>query len=122
MNAIHAQVAQTVLLFYGLVGLWGVVLGLRRMPMDGAYRGALGLVMVTTVIPLLTGIILLALGSRPRGGEVHYLYGLSLLVTLPLVHQFLQRQTISRPLAYGLGCLVMFGLAERGITTGTMGG
>lgn len=118
MNVIHAQVAQTLVLFYALVGLWGVVLGLRRSPLDGAYRGALALVQGTTVLPILTGIVLLTMGGRPAQGDIHYLYGLALLVTLPLVHQYLQRGKVPPALAYGLGCLFMAGIAVRGITTG----
>ncbi len=105
-------------LFYALVGLWGVVQGIRRKPLDGSYRGALILAEGLGIIQLLVGVLLLfVVSARPRD-DLHYLYGLSVVVTLPIVNQYLADRRLPAPLAYGLGCLFMAGLAIRGITTG----
>lgn len=116
MTAIHAQIAMALVLYYALVGLWGLALGLAGRPVDGSYRGALYLAVGVAAVQVLTGVVLLLMGLRPRD-DLHPLYGLSLLVALPLAHQYLARRW-RPPLAYGLACLFMAGLAVRGITTG----
>lgn len=102
-------------LFYGVLGLWGLFLGVRGMPVSGSYRGALILAQGLAVVQLIAGVALLFLGPPPRQ-DAHYLYGISAVLTLPLVHVFLAER-IPPPLAYGLGTLFMFGLAIRGIVT-----
>lgn len=118
MGLIHAQVAQAIVLYYASLGLWGLWLGMRRQPVDGAYRGALALALGVATVQVLTGVVLLLSGAVPREPEVHWLYGLSLLVSLPLAHLYLAGKSMSPPVAYGLACLFMAGLAIRAITTG----
>ena len=114
---VHVLVARAMVLYYLLVGLWGVFLGLRRASMDGAYRGALVIGVGLGFVQLLVGVVLFFLGTRPRD-DLHYLYGLSVIVALPLVHQYLAGRRVPAALVYGLACLFMMGLAIRGITTG----
>lgn len=116
MTALHGQIAMALVLYYVLVGLWGLGLGLAGRPVDSSYRGALYLAIAVAAVQVVTGVALLLVGLRPRD-DLHPLYGLSLLVTLPVAHQYLARRW-RPPLAYGLACLFMAGLAVRGITTG----
>ena len=90
---------------------------LRRAPSDGAYRGALIIGVVIGVIQAIVGLVLVLTGLRPRD-DLHFLYGVSVIVTLPLVHQYVAGRRLSRTLAYGLASLFMMGLAIRAITTG----
>jgi hypothetical protein len=117
MDALHMLIARAMVLYYLLVGLWGVFLAVRRAPSDAAYRGALIIGAGLGVVQLLIGGLLFLLGKRPRD-DLHYLYGLSVIVTLPLVHQYLAGRRVAATLAYGLGSLFMMGLALRAITTG----
>jgi hypothetical protein len=118
MNAIHLLIAQAIVLYFALVGVWGVFLALRRQPFNSAYQGALVIALVLGVVQALVGVLLLVSGTRPRD-DLHYLYGLSIIVALPLVQQYITRRTVSRPLAYGLASLFMMGLAIRAFTTGS---
>lgn len=117
MTALHASIANALVLFYALVGLWGVGLGMLKRPLDSAYRGALVLAVVTACVQVGVGLVLLVVVGLPRD-PVHLLYGMSLVITLPLVRQYLAGQHLPPPMAYGLGCLFMAGLALRAITTG----
>jgi len=117
MVGIHGLIAQSVVLYFALVGLWGVVQGLRKVPLDSTYRGALVVGGALGVIQLLVGVLLIVAGLRPRD-DLHYLYGLSVIITLPLIHQYLAGRRWRAPLAYGLGCLFIMGLGIRAITTG----
>ena len=54
----------------------------------------------------------------PATEPLHYLYGVSVILTLPLVAAYISDKKYSRPLAYGLASLFIAGLAIRAITTG----
>ena len=117
MLELHRLFANALVLYFLLVGLWGLFLALRRSPVDPAYRATLYISLALGVVQALIGLTLVLTGLRPRD-DLHYLYGLSVIVTLPLVQQYLTRRRVSQPLVYGLACLFMCGLAIRGITTG----
>jgi hypothetical protein len=104
-------------LYFALVGVWGLVLALRKQPLGPAYRGALIIGVVLTVAQAAIGLLLLASGARPRD-DLHFLYGVSVILTLPLVASYIADKRFSRPLAYGLATLFIAGLAVRAITTG----
>jgi hypothetical protein len=115
----HRLIAQAIVLYYALVGLWGVVLGLRKKTtLDSAFRGALIIGVVLGVVQAVVGLVLLLTVGQPRD-NLHFLYGASVILTLPLVASYLVDKRFSRPLAYGLASLFMAGLAIRAMTTGT---
>ena len=117
MDGLHVLLSRVLVLYYALVGVWGVFLAVRRAGLDPAFRGALLIGVGVAVVQVVVGLALLGLGRRPRDA-LHYLYGLSILVTLPLVHQYLAGRRLAPTLAYGFGSLFMMGLALRAITTG----
>jgi hypothetical protein len=115
---LHGLIARAVVLYYALVGAWGVILGLRKAQLlDAAYRGALILGVVLGVIQAAVGLVLLLTVGQPRD-NLHFLYGASVILTLPLLASYIADKRVSRPLAYGLASLFMAGLAIRAITTG----
>ncbi len=71
--------------------------------------------MVVVVVDVMVGVVLVATGLRPAD-NLHYLYGASLIVTVPLVGSYIADKKFSRPLAYGLAGLFMAGLAIRAST------
>ena len=117
MSEVHRLIAQSMVLYYALIGLWGVVLAVRKAEFGSTYRGALFIGVGLGVLQALVGLTLLVGGRGPRD-DLHYLYGLSVIVTLGLVHQYIQNRRFSRVLAYGLASLFMMGLSIRAITTG----
>ncbi len=118
MPTFHALLAQSIVMYYGLVGLWGLVLGFRKSEVGSAYRGALFIGLLIAVVQALVGVALLLMGLLPRD-LLHFLYGLSLIVALPLARQYLVGQFLTPPFVYALTCLFMAGLATRAITTGS---
>ncbi|MBV9543996.1 MAG: hypothetical protein JOY61_06430 [Chloroflexi bacterium] len=115
--AAHQQVAIVVVLYFAALGIWGLVLALIRRPFGSAYRGALIIGFVLGVVQALIGMSLFLTGLRPRD-DLHYLYGLSVIVALPLVQQYISTRRWSRVLTYGLASLFIMGLGIRAITTG----
>jgi heme A synthase len=117
VTGLHELIARAVVLYYALLGVWGLFLALRRAPFDSAYQGALIIGFALGVVQAVVGLVLIVTGLRPRD-DLHFLYGLSIIVTLPLVQQYISRRTWSRVLSYGIASLFMMGLAIRAITTG----
>jgi len=114
---LHQRIALALVLYYAAVGIWGVFLWFRKAEVSPGFRGALVIGVVIGVVQALIGIILLMGGARP-GDNLHFLYGATVILTLPLVGSYIVDKKISRPLAFGLGSLFMAGLAIRAITTG----
>jgi hypothetical protein len=117
LSEIHALLARTIVLYFAAVGLWGVFLGLRKAGFSAAFRGALIIGVVLAVIQACFGGLLLVTG-RPARDPLHYLYGATVILALPLIAAYLVDKRFSRVLAYGLTSLFMAGLAIRAITTG----
>ena len=105
------------MLYFALVGVWGLLLAVRKAEIGPAFRGALVIGVGLGILQALVGALLVATGLRPAD-NLHYLYGASVIVTLPLVGSYIADKQISRTLAYGLAVLFMAGLAIRAITTG----
>ncbi|MGI9149075.1 MAG: hypothetical protein ACR2IK_21430 [Chloroflexota bacterium] len=117
MLELHSLIARAVVLYYALVGVWGVGLAIRKSDLPAAYRGALIIGVAMGVIQAAVGLTLLLTVGHPRD-DLHYLYGASVILTLPLVASYIADKTLSRVLAFGLANLFMAGLAIRAITTG----
>ena len=110
-------IARALVLYYAAVGVWGVFLGWRKSPLPSSYRGALIIGVALGVVQAIVGAFLVVTGLRPVD-NLHFLYGASVILTLPLVASYIVDKKFSRPLAYGLASLFMAGLAIRAITTG----
>jgi hypothetical protein len=116
---LHDVIARAIVLYYALVGVWGLVLAVRKADFkaNSAFRGALIIGVAMGVVQAAVGIGLLVSGAQPRD-TLHYLYGATVILTLPLVASYIADKKISRVLAYGLATLFMAGLAIRAMTTG----
>jgi len=114
---LHQTVARALVLYFAIVGVWGLFLAWRKAGLSPAYRGALVIGVALGVVQALLGVGLVLGGLRPAD-NLHFLYGASVILTLPLVMSYIVDKKISRPLAFGLASLFMAGLAIRAITTG----
>ncbi len=117
LEQLHATTARSLVLYFAAVGLWGLFLWFRKSGFTSAYRGALIIGGVLAVAQALLGLSLVVF-VRPAAEPLHYLYGVTVILTLPLVAAYISDKTYSRALAYGLGSLFIAGLAIRAITTG----
>ena len=106
MLELHGLIARAVVLYYALIGVWGVFLAIRKADLPSAYRGALLIGVVMGVIQAAVGLTLLLTVGHPRD-DLHYLYGASVILTLPLVASYIADKKFSRVLAFGLANLFM---------------
>jgi heme A synthase len=114
---LHQLIARSLVLYLFIVGIWAVVSGVRKQAFTPALRGALFIGVGLCVVQAAVGMALVITGFRPLD-NLHYLYGASIIVTLPLVASYIVDKKVSRPLVYGVASLFMAGLAIRAITTG----
>jgi heme A synthase len=114
---LHQTVARALVLYYSAVGVWGLFLAWRKAGLSPSYTGALIIGVGLGVVQAIIGLTLVLGGLRPAD-NLHFLYGASVILTLPLVMSYSVDKKVSRPLAFGLASLFMAGLAIRAITTG----
>jgi heme A synthase len=115
---VHEVFARAIILYFAALGIWGLFLAVRKSGLSSAYRGALVIGVVLAIVQGLIGIVLFASGGRPKD-DLHYLYGLSLVVVFPLVQQYISKRNWSQVLVYGIAALFAMGLGIRAITTGS---
>jgi hypothetical protein len=114
--SLHGRVATAIVLYLSVVGLWGLVLGVRGSGPTPNFIGALVIFEVAAVAQGLLGIALLF--SRAPSQSLHILYGVALAVALPLAATFVRkREPRAASFAFGFMALFAAGLAIRGITT-----
>jgi hypothetical protein len=116
---LHDRLSVTVMLFMAAVGAWGLFAYLRGQSVSGSYAGALAIGEALVLVQVAAGALMLATGARPPS-PTHYLYGITAVLVLPFAWSYLrvrnQRQAL---LIYSLIALFIFGLAVRGMITGS---
>ncbi len=115
---LHDRLAQAMLLFTAIAGVWGLVLAVRRRPVDGTYWGVLASAELLFLAQALVGVALWLGGARPPR-MVHLLYGTVAAITLPGYYVLSRGRDDRRAaLSYGLLCLFLLGITLRSIGTG----
>jgi heme A synthase len=73
------------------------------------------------VVEGLIGMVLVLMGLRP-GRIIHFLYGVTIVLTIPAVFAFSRGRNTSREsLFYGMAMLFIAGLADRATSTALAG-
>src|SRR5437660_712192 len=119
MVQIHHTLADMISIYSLIVGAWGLFNFLRRNPPDGNYNGALAIAVGLYFIEGLVGLVLVLMGQMPTR-SVHFLYGVTIIITIPAIFFFTRGSNTSREsLLYGLGMVFIWGLSERAAITAT---
>ena len=114
---IHDSLANTALIYFAILALWGLVRFARRQGISSRYWGALVIAELLILTQGGIGAFLWYTGHRPDRG-IHILYGLVSALAIPAVYAFTQgREERSEMLMYGVATLVAVGLVLRAITT-----
>jgi len=106
------------LIITGFIVIWSAALYLRKQAPSGSYRATLVLTEGLFIVQGLVGIAMFLGGRRPHDG-LHWLYGILLVIVLPIAATYISgRDTRREPLVYGIAGLFMAGLTIRAFTTG----
>lgn len=115
MSGLHATLANTIVLYLALVGIWGLWLGARALGPTASFRGALAIAELAAIAQGLVGLVLAL--SRPLNG-IHALYGVALVLAIPLAATLVRgRAPRGQSVVLGIAVLFTAGLAIRAITT-----
>ncbi|HWV36650.1 MAG TPA: hypothetical protein VNZ55_13520 [Thermomicrobiales bacterium] len=115
---LHDRLGTTVILFFVVVGLWGLLEFARGGVLGGNIAGALIIGQILIVVQGLLGLIVFASGDRPQQ-TLHILYGFTAALVLPFVWSYVRdRAPRQGLLIYSIVALFIVGLAIRGMTTG----
>ena len=100
-----------------LVGIWGLFNFLRRRPPDGNFNGALAIGEGLFIVEGIVGMVLVLMGLAPARW-LHFLYGVTILLTIPAIFAFTRGSNTTREsMLYGLGMVFIWVLSLRAADT-----
>jgi len=115
----HDRLATTIILFFVVAGVWGLIEYARGGVIGGNIAGILVIGQILVVIQGLLGMVLFLFGDRPND-MVHLLYGFTAALALPFAWSYMRERAPRQGLLmYSLLALFIVGLAIRGMTTGS---
>ena len=115
---LHNGLFRAGLLLTVIIGIWGLVMYFRKLPPGGGFRSTLVLTEVLFVLQGLIGVGMFLGGRRPHD-SLHWLYGVLLVLLLPIAATYVGGRGPRREaLVYGIAGLFMAGLTIRALTTG----
>lgn len=117
---LHDNLSTTVILFFLVVGLWGLLEFARGGALTGSIVGALIISQVLIVVQGAFGLVLYINGPRPSD-PVHILYGLTAALIMPFLWMYFRERAPRQTLFFfSLISLFIVGLAIRGMATGSV--
>ncbi len=103
---LHANLLFTILLVFGLLGIWALILGLLHRPVGQWLLSGMAIGLLLILAEGILGVIMLVQGLRPIRTEMHILYGVIALLTIPIAHSSARnREARSQGLIYAFACL-----------------
>jgi len=115
---VHQRLAIAAILITLIIGIWGVVTFLRKREATSGYRSTLVMTEVLFIAQGLVGALLFVAGNKRPHDGLHILYGVLLVIALPIAASYTSNRARREPLVYGVVGLFMVGLSIRAITTG----
>ncbi len=114
---IHGRLANTALIYFGILALWGVWRALRKQSIDSSYWGALVIAEILVIVQGLLGAILYFSGERP-GRWVHILYGVVSVLVIPGLYGYTRGESERRVMViYAITLLISVGVILRAMGT-----
>jgi hypothetical protein len=117
LTVFHARFANTAMLYFAVVSLWGYFRFFRRQGIDPAYWGALVIAEIIVIVEVLIGIYLWANGLAPAR-PVHFLYGALIPIMIPAAYLYTRgRAARAENMIYATATLITVGFIIRAIYT-----
>ncbi len=119
LSVLHGNLANSVLLFMVIAGVWGIVTRFRNQSISGNYWGILAVGELLILGQGILGSYLWLIGERPGRMGVHILYGVVAVISLPAYYAITKgRDDKYASLAYGFLCLFLAAISLRAVATG----
>jgi hypothetical protein len=113
---LHANLLFTILLVFSVLALWALILGLLRRPVGARLHSGMAIGVLLVLSECVLGVILLVRGLLPLRPEMHILYGIIALLTIPIAHSSARnREPRSQGLMYAFACMFVCIIALRAV-------
>jgi heme A synthase len=118
-QGLHFYLAPLILLSGGLGTVWGIVLLIRKRGSDRVMRWLMYVTAGLGVLQALVGgVLFLFFGARPAD-QLHYVYGLIVLVLIPVAFVYADNKSARRDLiVYTIAIFFVTAAAVRALMTG----
>ena len=117
LGDVHGRLANTALIYFGILAVWGLWRAIRKQGLDSSFWGALIIAEILIVIQGGMGLILWLGGERPARG-VHILYGVVAALVIPGLYAYTRGENDRRVmLIYGITLLISVGVILRAMGT-----
>ena len=115
---VHARLANTAMIYCIILAVWGLFRFFRKQGISSGYFGAILIAEVLLAIQGLLGLFLWFGAATFRPEWVHWLYGIVLLLGIPLVYAYTKgRQDRPEMLMYSVALVIMIALILRAMAT-----
>jgi hypothetical protein len=117
LSDIHGRLANTALIYIGVMAVWGLWRAVRKQGLDSSYWGALVIAEVLLVVQGGLGLFLWIVGERPGRG-VHILYGVVAVLIIPGLYAYTKGENDRRVMTiYAVTLLIAVGIILRAMST-----
>jgi hypothetical protein len=115
---VHARLANTAMIYFVIMAVWGLIRFFRGQGISGGYFGAIVIAEIILIGQGLLGLILWFGVATFRPEWVHWLYGIVLVLGAPLVFAYTKgRQERPEMLLYAVAFVIMIALVLRAMAT-----
>jgi heme A synthase len=117
IKELHTVISRTSILFFAILGVWGLIRAFRGQRVEASYLGALVIGEGVFVLQAILGTILIIAGGRP-GRMIHLLYGAVALIALPALFAYRKGDDSNQAQwYYAILTTLLTGIAFRAIGT-----
>jgi hypothetical protein len=115
---IHAGLANATILYCAIMAVWGFWRFFRKEGLSSGYFGAIIIAEILLLVQGVIGILLFLGAGRYQPGFMHWLYGIVLVLSAPVVYTYTKgRQERPEMLLYSVAYLIMIALVLRATVT-----
>jgi uncharacterized membrane protein HdeD (DUF308 family) len=115
---IHDGLANATIMYCAIMAVWGFWRFFRKQGMGSSYFGAVVVAEILLLVQGVIGIILYMGAGRYQAGFMHWLYGIVLVLSAPVVFAYTKgRQERPEMLLYAVAYLIMIALVLRAMVT-----
>lgn len=105
---LHANLLFTILLVFSSLMLWALIAALLRRPLGQLFHSGMTIGFLLVLSQCILGVIMLLRGLLPLRPELHILYAIIALVTVPVAHSSArEREPRAQALVYATACLFL---------------
>jgi hypothetical protein len=117
---IHVRLANTAVIYCGIMAIWGLWRFFRQQGLSGGYFGAVVIAEILLAIQGVIGVFLWLGAGTYHPEYTHWLYGIALILSSPVVFAYTKgRQERPEMLLYAVAYIIMIALVLRAVVTGS---